>query len=150
MTIGHLIECLNSKVYALRGFESDDTPFTDLTFDSIAEDLYKLGYQKYGNGTVFNGFRGRKIDMLIFMGPTYYQRLVDDKIFSRGHSPLQILARQPREGRARNRGLRFWVMEMDCMISHGTALFLKERLSDVNDKYRIHVCEDFGLIVQLI
>ena len=151
MTIGHLIECLSSKVSALRGYESDATPFTDVTVDSISEDLHKLGYQKYGNETVFNGFTGRKIDMLIFFGPTYYQRLkhmVDDKIFSRGRGPLQILTRQPTEGRARNGGLRFGEMERDCMISHGAALFLKERLVDVSDKYRIHVCEDCGLIAQ--
>ena len=151
MTIGHLIECLSSKVSALRGYESDATPFTDVTVDSISQDLHKLGYQKYGNETVFNGFTGRKIDMLIFFGPTYYQRLkhmVDDKIFSRGRGPLQILTRQPTEGRARNGGLRFGEMERDCMISHGAALFLKERLVDVSDKYRIHVCEDCGLIAQ--
>ena len=151
MTIGHLIECLSSKVSALRGLESDATPFTDVTVDSISEDLHKLGYQKYGNETIFNGFTGRKIDMLIFFGPTYYQRLkhmVDDKIFSRGRGPLQILTRQPTEGRARNGGLRFGEMERDCMISHGASLFLKERLVDVSDKYRIHVCEDCGLIAQ--
>ena len=151
MTIGHLIECLSSKVAALRGLEGDATPFTDVTVDSISEDLHKLGYQKYGNETVFNGFTGRKIDMLIFFGPTYYQRLkhmVDDKIFSRARGPVQILTRQPTEGRARSGGLRFGEMERDCMISHGAALFLKERLVDVSDKYRVHVCEDCGLIAQ--
>lgn len=151
MTIGHLIECLSSKVAALRGLEGDATPFTDVTVDSISEDLHKLGYQKYGNETVFNGFTGRKIDMLIFFGPTYYQRLkhmVDDKIFSRARGPVQILTRQPTEGRARSGGLRFGEMERDCMISHGASLFLKERLVDVSDKYRVHVCEDCGLIAQ--
>ena len=148
MTIGHLIECLSSKSAALRGLEGDSTPFSDVSVDKISEDLHKLGYQKYGNETIFNGFTGRKVDMLIFFGPTYYQRLkhmVDDKIFSRARGPVQILTRQPTEGRARSGGLRFGEMERDCMISHGAALFLKERLMDVSDKYRVHVCQSCGL-----
>ena len=148
MTIGHLIECLSSKSAALRGLEGDSTPFSDVQVDKISEDLHKLGYQKYGNEAIFNGFTGRKVDMLIFFGPTYYQRLkhmVDDKIFSRARGPVQILTRQPTEGRARSGGLRFGEMERDCMISHGAAAFLKERLMDVSDKYRVHVCETCGL-----
>ena len=151
MTIGHLIECLSSKVAALKGLEGDATPFTDVTVDDISSHLHELGYQRYGNETVYNGFTGRKLDMLIFFGPTYYQRLkhmVDDKIFSRARGPVQILTRQPTEGRARSGGLRFGEMERDCMISHGASLFLKERLVDVSDKYRIHVCEECGLIAQ--
>lgn len=55
---------------------------------------------------LFNGFTGRKLNAQIFLGPTYYQRLkhmVDDKIHSRARGPLQILNRQPMEGRARYR-----------------------------------------------
>ena len=151
MTIGHLIECLSSKVAALKGLEGDATPFTDVTVEDICGHLHKLGYQKHGNETVFNGFTGRKVDMLIFFGPTYYQRLkhmVVDKIFSRARGPVQILTRQPTEGRARSGGLRFGEMERDCMISHGAAFFLKERLMDVSDKYRVHVCENCGLFAQ--
>ncbi|KAK9837485.1 hypothetical protein WJX81_006043 [Elliptochloris bilobata] len=148
MTIGHLVEALMSKVAALMGKEGDATPFTDVTVDNISAALHKCGYQSRGWEVMYSGHTGRQLHAQIFLNPTYYQRLkhmVDDKIHSRGRGPVQILTRQPVEGRARDGGLRFGEMERDCIISHGTAAFLKERLFDQSDAYRVHVCDACGL-----
>eukprot|EP00253_Pinus_taeda_P014761 PITA_14761 len=149
MTIGQLIECIMGKVGSHMGKEGDATPFTDVTVDNISKALHSCGYQMRGFETMYNGHTGRKLSAMIFLGPTYYQRLkhmVDDKIHSRGRGPVQILTRQPAEGRSRDGGLRFGEMERDCMIAHGAAHFLKERLFDQSDAYRVHVCERCGLI----
>ena len=123
MTIGHLVECLMGKVASLLGNEGDATPFTNVTVEDISAALHKCGYQSRGNETMFNGHTGRMLKgRKIFLGPTYYQRLkhmVDDKIHSRARGPVQILTRQPMEGRSRDGGLRFGEMERDCMIAHG-------------------------------
>ncbi|GAB7354020.1 hypothetical protein MBLNU459_g4608t1 [Dothideomycetes sp. NU459] len=152
MTIAHLIECLLSKVGSLRGQEGDATPFTDVTITQISTLLRQHGYQQRGFEVMYNGHTGKKQVVQVFLGPTYYQRLrhmVDDKIHARARGPTQILTRQPVEGRARDGGLRFGEMERDCMISHGASAFLKERLLDVSDAFRVHVCEICGLMTPI-
>ncbi|KZS95868.1 DNA-directed RNA polymerase II, subunit 2 [Sistotremastrum niveocremeum HHB9708] len=148
MTIGHLVECLLSKVATLIGNEGDATPFTELTVESVSQLLREKGYHSRGLEVMYHGHTGRKLQAQVYLGPTYYQRLkhmVDDKIHSRARGPVQILTRQPVEGRSRDGGLRFGEMERDCMISHGIAGFLKERLFDASDAYRLHVCDICGL-----
>jgi DNA-directed RNA polymerase II subunit RPB2 len=149
MTVGQLLECLLGKVGALSGDISDSTAFENqLKPEEIAEKLHNQGYEKFGNEQLFNGFTGKPMDAKIFIGPTYYQRLkhmVADKCHSRAKGPVQILTRQPVEGRARDGGLRFGEMERDCGIAHGTSAFLKERLFNQSDAYQTHVCKECGL-----
>lgn len=150
MTIGHLFECITSKVGAIKGEIGDATPFNpSVTVQKVSDLLHDYGYQQRGNEVLYNGFTGRKLNTQVFFGPTYYQRLkhmVNDKIHSRARGPLQLLNRQPMEGRSRDGGLRFGEMERDCQIAHGASQFLRERLFEVSDPYRVHVCNICGLI----
>ncbi|KAI5170628.1 DNA-directed RNA polymerase II subunit RPB2 [Nematocida sp. LUAm3] len=148
MTIGHLVECLQGKVSSLTGEEGNATPFEGQSVEAIGELLERKGFQRRGFEVMHSGITGRKLRAQIFIGPTYYQRLkhmVADKIHARAHGPIQILTRQPVEGRSRDGGLRFGEMERDCMISHGAASFLKERLCDVSDKFEVFVCNRCGV-----
>lgn len=83
MTIGQFIECLLSKVSAVQGYESDGTPFSKLNVKEIQGLMKELGYEENGYEYLYNGMTGKKMKSMIFIGPTYYQRLkhmVADKI----------------------------------------------------------------------
>lgn len=116
MTIGHLVECLLSKVSTITGNEGDATPFSEVTVEAISDLLKKYGYHSRGLEVMYNGHTGRKLQAQVYLGPTYYQRLkhmVGDKIHARARGPVQILTRQPVEGRSRDGGLRFGEMERE-------------------------------------
>jgi DNA-directed RNA polymerase II subunit RPB2 len=153
MTINQLIECVLGKVAALSGEYGDATPFTHDSVDvadKVCERLGELGferegpsYNRYGWETMYNGFTGEMLKAKIFIGPTYYQRLkhmVGNKMHSRAKGRITMLTRQPLEGRSRDGGLRFGEMERDCMIAHGAANFLRERLFKVSDPFSVPVC----------
>jgi hypothetical protein len=65
---------------------------------------------------------------------------------SRSTGPVQNLTRQPAEGRSRDGGLRLGEMEVDCLLSHGTSGFLKERIFECSDMYNAYVCNQCGLL----
>jgi DNA-directed RNA polymerase II subunit RPB2 len=150
MTIGQLLECIFGKAGALKGERKDATAFNHNAneIDEIYKELGSFGFNKHGSDLLINGITGKEMPHSIFIGPTYYQKLkhmVDDKIHSRATGPVQLLTRQPVEGRSRDGGLRTGEMERDAMISHGAAAFLKDRLFYQSDAYRVHVCNKCGL-----
>jgi len=83
MTLGQLVECLVGKVAALEGQELDGTPFSKFDLNDIKQRLKAYGYEENGFEYLYNGMTGKKLKSMIFIGPTYYQRLkhmVADKI----------------------------------------------------------------------
>ena len=120
MTIGQLMECILGKACSILGGYSDCTPFNNIPYDKICDILEANGFNYSGDEILYSGITGKQMDVKLFFGPTYYQRLkhmVLDKIHSRSSGPVVQLTRQPAEGRSRDGGLRFGEMERDCLTA---------------------------------
>ena len=149
MTVGQLMESIAGKVGALKGELVDGTPFYGGKVDDLQQELVLLGYPADGTEPMYDGRTGELIMTPVFIGIVYYQRLhhmVADKIHARARGPIQLLTRQPTEGRAREGGLRFGEMERDCLIGHGAPILLQERLLENSDKTTVYVCSECGMI----
>lgn len=150
MTIGQIMEALAGKYAALTGKIADATPFIETPkINEIKKGILESGFLPDGTEVVYDGRTGQKVKNRVLFGVVYYQKLhhmVADKMHARARGPVQILTRQPTEGRAREGGLRFGEMERDCLIGFGTAMLIKDRLLDNSDKVTVYVCDQCGYI----
>jgi len=148
MTLGHLLETVAGKGAALQGDIIDATPFyTDN--EQIFNILKKYGFRPDGKEVFYDGITGEKIEMPIFVGPISFKRLyhvVVNKIQARDRGSVQLLTRQPTEGKEKGGGIRFGEMEGDALVGHGAAMLLYEKLMEDADELDVPVCADCGIL----
>ncbi|MBR9681820.1 MAG: DNA-directed RNA polymerase subunit B [Candidatus Altiarchaeota archaeon] len=147
MTFNQLIDFLAGKAAAVSGDFVDGTPFEGDPIVKTKKLLTARGFKSSGNEVMYNGISGEKMEVEIFSGVIYYHKvrhMVANKIHVRARGPVQMLTRQPTEGRSKLGGLRMGEMEKDCLVSHGASLLLDERFS--SDRTRVPVCTNCGIV----
>lgn len=143
MTIGQLLESHVGNLCAYKGCHYDGTTFKGYNYEEIANELEKIGFEKYGTERLYSGLTGEFIDTMIYTGPLYYQRLLKfvlDQEYAVNDAVPDPITHQPLDGAAQKGGLRIGEMEKDVLTCHGSINILNEKFYAHSDGFSEYIC----------
>jgi DNA-directed RNA polymerase beta subunit len=153
MTLSQILEMVVGKACSIMGELGDGT-----SYEGSGDDLMEVarrvmvgcGQASSGCEVMINGETGEMYTSPVFVGVCRYLKLKNDpmeKFTCRDKGQVQLITRQPVEGRLRNGGLRFGEMEKDCVVSYGAAHLMKNIFVDNSDATKVVICKLCKLLV---
>ncbi len=103
MTVGMMMESITGKAAAIRGKKVDASAFVGEKMDDVKDVMENAGFEYSGKEIMYDGKTGKQFPVEVFIGVVYYQKLhhmVADKIHARARGQVQMLTKQPTEGRS--------------------------------------------------
>lgn len=149
MVIGQNSESYVSLNCARRGVVADGTAFRKVNFARLGAQLREIGLRESGHRRMYHPYSGLPLEMAVFVGPTYQQRLqkfVDlNQYAAPVRGPTDALTGQPLDGKRANGGLRLGEMEGWVLTAQGLTNFMDRKLRHDSDGMTAHYCRACGL-----
>jgi DNA-directed RNA polymerase II subunit RPB2 len=160
MTLNQLIELMFGNLATKLGCYGDCSPMMPVNIDNLIEIMDDLGLHYCGDRTLYSGITGQQMEVKIFMGSMFYQRLfymprykINARLSGERKDDVPVPGasytardRSVLQGRSKEGGMKIGEMERDCLIAHGVMSFLKESMMERGDKFIIYVSRSSGMI----
>ena len=128
---------------------------------NLVEVMDDIGLHYCGDRTLYSGITGQQMEVKIFMGTMFYQRLFympRYKINARNSGERRdgivvpgagytARDRAVLQGRSKEGGMKLGEMERDCLLAHGVMAFHKESMMERGDKFVMYVSRTSGDII---
>ncbi len=143
--------------------------------EQASSQLAELGYHSLGDQDLTDGCSGETFKSRVFIGTMFYQvrslacpphriplsaslptpcpapqrlkHVAEPKMHARSCGTVDPITRQPVQGCSRKGGLKVGLQEQACLIGHGAGSFIRERMFESSDPFRMHVDASTGLPV---